>query len=55
VGTANGTGRREVVNVYTALLRNGPLLYVIQLVPEDDSQKYVQAFNDMIRSLRLLN
>jgi beta-barrel assembly-enhancing protease len=55
VGTSNVTGRREAVNVYTTLLNNGPLLYVIQVVPEDESQRYARAFNDMIRSLRLLN
>ncbi|HET9215965.1 MAG TPA: M48 family metallopeptidase [Terriglobia bacterium] len=55
VGTSNVTGRKEVVNVYTTLLNNGPLLYVIQVVPEEESQKYARAFNDMVRSLRLLN
>jgi len=55
VGTSNVTGRREAVNVYTTLLNNGPLLYIIQVVPEDESQRYARAFNDMIRSMRLLN
>jgi hypothetical protein len=49
------TGRKEVVNVYTTLLNSGPLLYVIQVVPEEESHKYARAFNDMVRSLRLLN
>ena len=55
MGTSKVTGRREAVNVYTTLLSNGPLLYVVHVVPEDESQKYARAFNDMIRSLRLLN
>ena len=54
VGTSNVTGRREVVNVYTTLMNNGPLLYFIQIVPEEESQKYARAFNDMIRSVQLL-
>ena len=38
------TGRPEVVTVYTAMLRNGDLFYVIAVAPEDKIQDYQRTF-----------
>jgi hypothetical protein len=53
-GTSNVTGRREIVNVYTTLINNGLMLFMIQVVPEDEYQQYARAFNEMVRSVRFL-
>jgi beta-barrel assembly-enhancing protease len=54
-GTSNITGRREIVNVYTTLINNGMMLFMIQVVPEDEYQQYARAFNEMVRSVRFLS
>jgi hypothetical protein len=54
-GTSNVTGRREIVNVYTTLINNGLMLFMIQVVPEEEYQQYARAFNEMVRSIRLLS
>ena len=38
------TGRPELVSVYTTLLRNGDLLYLIAVAPQDESQDYQRTF-----------
>jgi beta-barrel assembly-enhancing protease len=53
-GTSNVTGRREAVSVYTTQLNDGQLLYMIQVVPEGESQQYSRAFSEMARSMRIL-
>jgi hypothetical protein len=52
-GRSPVTGRVEVVNVYTTLLRNGLLFYVIGVAPRDDYGRYQRVFNTMIRSVSL--
>jgi beta-barrel assembly-enhancing protease len=52
-GNSPVTGRSEVVNVYTSMLRNGWLFYVINVAPRDDYDQYQRAFNDMIRSITI--
>jgi hypothetical protein len=52
-GRSPVTGRIEVVNVYTTLLRNGLLFYVINVAPSDDYGRYQRAFNTMVRSISL--
>jgi len=54
-GTSNITNRREIVNVYTAMLDNSRLLYIVQVVPENEQRQYTRAFNEMTRSLTFLN
>lgn len=49
------TGRTEIATVYTTLLRNGQLLYVVAVVPEDEASRYNNAFRNMISSIRLNN
>lgn len=50
-GRSNVTERDETVTVYTALLRNGNLFYLIGVAPRDQYQAYDQAFDRMLRSV----
>jgi Zn-dependent protease with chaperone function len=52
-GRSPVTGRNEIVNVNTALLRNGQLFYLINVAPQEDYRYYQRAFNDMLRSVQL--
>lgn len=47
------TGRNEVVTIYTTMLRNGDLFYVVTVSPENEASSYRNAFSNMIRSIRL--
>jgi hypothetical protein len=51
VGRSNVTGRTEVVTVYTTMLRNGNLFYLIGVTPRDQQQVYDRAFRTMLQSL----
>jgi beta-barrel assembly-enhancing protease len=48
-------GRTEIATVYTTLLRNGQLLYVVTVSPEDEASRYNNAFRQLTRSIRLSN
>lgn len=52
-GRSPVTNRTEVATIYTAQLRNGGLLYVIAIAPENESGSYNATFRNMIRSIRL--
>jgi Zn-dependent protease with chaperone function len=52
-GNSPVTGRTETVNVYTSILRNGWLFYILNVAPKDEYGQYQRAFNEMIRSVRL--
>lgn len=47
------TGRDEVVEVYTTMLRNGELFYLIGVTPRDQSREYDQAFREVLQSVNL--
>jgi hypothetical protein len=47
------TGRNEIVTVYTALLDNNSLFYVISVAPLDRYRDYDLAFQNMINSVDL--
>jgi hypothetical protein len=47
------TNRTEIATVYTTLLRNGGLLYIVMVTPENESSSYNAAFRNMINSIRL--
>jgi hypothetical protein len=51
--TNEATGRAEVVNVVTTLLRNGELLYIITVSPESDYYNYQSTFQNILRSVQL--
>jgi hypothetical protein len=52
-GTSNITGRNEFVDVYTTLMDDGRLIYLIQVAPQNEYPQYNRAFTDMARSLRV--
>ncbi|HKC62750.1 MAG TPA: M48 family metallopeptidase [Pyrinomonadaceae bacterium] len=47
------TGRPEIVTVYTTLLRNGDLFYVISVAPQSDYNSFRGAFSNVLNSIRL--
>ena len=47
------SGQTEFVTIYTALLRNGNLLYVIAVAPERDYQGYQRVFQSIVRSMQV--
>ena len=47
------TGETEVVTVYTTQLRNGQLLYVATVAPQNEASRYNYAFRNMLNSIRL--
>ena len=47
------TGRTEIVTMYTTQLRNGQLLYVGMVAPENESSSYNNTFRNLLRSIRL--
>lgn len=51
--TNEATGRAEVVNVVTTLLRDGQLLYIITVSPESDFNNYQNTFQNILRSVQL--
>jgi beta-barrel assembly-enhancing protease len=52
-GRSPVTGRTEIATVYTVMLRNGDLFYVVTVVPSDESSRYNFAFRSIINSIRL--
>ena len=52
-GRSPVTGRSEYAIIYTTLLRNGNLFYVVGVAPQRDSYRYNGAFNRLVRSIRL--
>jgi Zn-dependent protease with chaperone function len=47
------TGRAETVTVYTTLLRNGDLFYMISVAPQNDYVNFQTAFRNILSSIRL--
>ncbi len=47
------TGRMEQVTVVTTMLRDGRILYLDFVVPQDEARNYQSAFNAILRSLQL--
>jgi len=54
-GTSKITNQREVVDVYTTMLNNRQLFYVVQVAPANERRQYTKAFNDMLQALKFLN
>jgi len=50
---SEATGRPEVVTVNTIMLRNGDLLYMIAVAPQDDYRDYQRTFQTIVRSLQI--
>ena len=52
-GRSPVTSRAENINIYTTQLRSGELLYVVTVVPDDESYNYNSAFRNVLSSIRL--
>ncbi len=53
MGNSPVSGQTETVTVYTALLRNGTLFYVVNVAPNNEYQQYTRAFSAILRSVQL--
>ena len=51
--TNEATGRPEIVSVITTQLRNGELLYMIAVSPDNEYYNYQSVFQNILRSLQL--
>jgi Zn-dependent protease with chaperone function len=47
------TGRPEIISVYTTLLRNGQLFYMIGVAPQNQYSSFQGAFRNALSSIRL--
>jgi beta-barrel assembly-enhancing protease len=47
------TGRREIINVATTMLRDGQLFYLIAVCPENEYSTYQNSFLTVLHSIRL--
>lgn len=54
-GRSNITGANETANLYTSQTRNGGLLYVVTVAPQNQSSRYSAAFSNVLRSVRYNN
>jgi hypothetical protein len=54
-GNSPVTGRREIVDVYTALIGGGQLFYLVQVVPSNDQGQFRNAFDSIVQSVRFTN
>ena len=52
-GVSNVTGQQELVTLYTSLLRDGRLFYLINVAPRAQFSSYQPAFREMVNSVRL--
>lgn len=52
-GRSPVTGKTELVDIYTAQLRNGEMMYVVTVVPEEVSYSHNRAFRTLLNSIRL--
>lgn len=54
-GRSPVTGNTEYATVYTAMLSNGSMFYVVGVAPQSESGTYNTAFNNLVRSIRFSN
>ena len=47
------TGSPEIVSVYTTMLRNGDLFYLIGVAPEDEFQTYQRSFIVIVQNIAI--
>jgi hypothetical protein len=50
---SEATGRDETIDVYTTLLSDGNLLYVLGVAPRNEYESYAGVFQQIVRSMRL--
>lgn len=54
-GRSNITGATEIATFYTSPTRNGQLLYVITVAPQNQAGSYSSAFSQIVNSVRFNN
>jgi Zn-dependent protease with chaperone function len=47
------SGRPEVINVFTTMLRNGDMFYMIFVAPQDDYRDYQRTFQNIARTVEI--
>jgi len=52
-GRSPVSGQMEIVNIYTTQLRDGSLFYAISVAPQSEISSYQNAFQNVMRSIRL--
>ncbi|HEV7903107.1 MAG TPA: hypothetical protein VGO96_04630, partial [Pyrinomonadaceae bacterium] len=52
-GRSPVTGQTEIVTVVTTMLRDGSIFYMNYVTPQYDQRNYQNAFNQILRSIRL--
>ena len=50
---SDATGGQEVIDVYTALLADNSLFYVIGVAPREEYNSYANVFRNVVRSIQL--
>jgi beta-barrel assembly-enhancing protease len=50
-GISKVTNQREIVDIYTTMLNNRQLFYLVQVVPQNTQRQYSRAFDQMLQSL----
>jgi hypothetical protein len=50
---SDATGGQEVIDVYTALLSDGSLFYVLGVAPREEYNAYSNVFRNVVRSIQL--
>jgi predicted Zn-dependent protease len=50
---SDATGGQEVIDVYTALLSDGSLFYVLGVAPREEYSAYANVFRNVVRSIQL--
>ena len=53
-GTSRITNQQEIVDIYTTMLNNRQLFYIVQVVPGNLQRQYSRAFGEMVQSLTFL-
>jgi hypothetical protein len=53
-GISNVTNRKEIVDVYTTMLNNGQLFFMVHVAPGNEQNRYTNAFDRMVQSLTFL-
>jgi hypothetical protein len=49
------SGQPERINLYTTLLPDGHLFYVVAVAPQNDFSEYQRTFSKIVTSLKLAN
>ncbi|HSB09174.1 MAG TPA: M48 family metallopeptidase [Blastocatellia bacterium] len=50
---SEATGRSEVITVFTTMLRNGEIFYLIGVAPQDEYSVYQRTFQTIVRTLEI--